>query len=124
MNDNEILHSDRSLNYLDSFITLCKELDIHSDLDIELDNIPVHLKARGDSATLSFDKFGDIFAFARLIKRKYIIDRSSLHSFKELFNKLGITLYLHNHYFGLIGPKSGVIFPSLFKFATPSVKRE
>lgn len=100
-----------------------KKVSVSTQLDIEIDSVPFHLVTKGDSAIISFDSFADAISLFRKIKSTSALKSSRTKDFKNILNSMGLTVYLQNHHFGLIGPKAGLFFPQLFRLLSASGRR-
>ena len=94
-----------------------RKISVSMMLDIEIDQIPFHVLADGDSAVISFDGLSDAIAF--LMRYKAIVSKNNEHFilFNKLLWKIGITVYCQNRHFGFIGPKANLILTKLFTSA-------
>ena len=92
-----------------------RKIKISTNLDIEVDNIPFHLIANGDSVVISFDKFSDALSLFTKTKSLPFSRVAFVHKIKQQLELMGMTVYLQNHHFGLAGPKAGIFFPRLFE---------
>ncbi len=97
---------------------LDKRVSVHSVMDIEINNIPMHVVADGNTAVISFKRIADISAILRILKKHYGFNRETLSSLKAITHKMGLTIYLNNKLLGIAGPKAGFIFPGIIKLLT------
>ena len=85
-------------------------------LDIEINEVPFQLTAKGDSAVISFDRLADAPKILCNIMPDAKYRAKSIEMFNNLFNKLGLTLYIRNHHFGVLGPKANPVYRKLLSF--------
>ena len=91
---------------------------IHSEMDIEINDIPIHVVADGKAAVISFKRFADIRALLKIFQNQYGFTGETLSSLKEITHRMGLTIYLNNKLLGIAGPKAGFIFPRIVKLLT------
>jgi hypothetical protein len=92
-------------------------------LDVEMDQVPFHVFAEGDSAVISFDSLSDAMALLKRYKAIASKNNKQVILFKRVLSKIGITVCYQNHHFGFIGPKANLILSKFFTFATSSKKK-
>ena len=97
---------------------LDNRVSIRSKMDIEIDSIPMHIEADGNTAVISFKRIADISALLKVFKKHYGFNRETLNSLKAFTHKMGLTIYLNNKLIGISGPKAGFIFPGIIKLLT------
>ena len=90
-----------------------KDISVSTHLDIELDAIPFHLVANGDSAIISFDSLTDALSVFRKMRSAKFLKRVNFKKISRALSVMGITVYLQNRHFGLIGAKAGTFLPNL-----------
>jgi len=90
-------------------------VSIHSELDIEVNTIHAHVTVHGNSAVISFNRWGDSLQFFRNIMKVPAMEKMSLRRLNEFLKSTGITIYLQNSSFAVLGPKSGLINAKIFK---------
>ena len=98
--------------------TLDNRIEINAELDIEVNSVPLHLLAHGDSATISFRRIADIPKLLKILKSRHGFDKEKLKSLREVLQKTDITIYLHNKLLGIAGPKAGFFFPRIVSLLT------
>jgi len=92
-------------------------------LDVEVDQIPFHVFADGDSAVISFDSLSDAMTFFSSFKAYASKNNEHVIFFRKLLWKIGMTVCYQNRHFGFIGPKANLIVSKLFTFATSFRKK-
>lgn len=108
----------------DKFMVLQdKSISVSMILDVELDQIPFHVFADGDSAVISFDGLSDAMTFFSRYKAYASRNNEQVILFKELLWKIGITVCYQNRHFGFIGPKANLILFKFFTFASSFGKK-
>lgn len=100
-----------------------RRISVSMMLDIEMNQIPFHVFADGDSAVISFDGLSDAIAFLMRYKAIASKNNEQILLFNKLLWKIGITVCWQNRNFGFIGPKANLILSKLFTFVTSFGKK-
>lgn len=90
-------------------------VSIHSELDIEVNTIQAHVMVHGNSAVISFNRWGDSLRFFRSTMEIPAMENLSLKRLNEFLQSIGLTIYLQNRGFAVLGPRAGLITPKVFK---------
>lgn len=85
-------------------------------LDVEINEVQFHLAAKGDSAVISFDRLSDAPKVLCTILPDAKYRAKSIEMFDNLLNKIGLTIYIRNHHFGVLGPKANPVYRKLISF--------
>ena len=101
-------------SFLDEMIhRLGSHASFSASLDVEMNEVPFHVSAKGDSAIISFDRLPD----ALKVLWNFIPDSkhrtNSFEIFSNVLKKLGLTIYIQNHHFGVLGPKANPLYRKL-----------
>lgn len=102
---------------------LDKRVSVAMMLDVEMDQVPFHLSADGDSAVISFDSFSDAMTLFKKYKATAGDNNEHLVLFKRMLAKIGLTICYRNHHLGFIGPNANLILSKIFSFATSSTRK-
>jgi len=102
---------------------LDRSISVSMMLDIEVNQIPFHVFADGDSAVISFDSYSDAMALFKRYKVFASKNNEQVLLFSKLLSKIGITVCYQNRHFGFIGPKANLILSKFFTFATSFGKK-
>jgi hypothetical protein len=95
-----------------------RRISVAMMLDVEMDQVPFHLLADGDSAVISFDSLTDAMALFRKYKAISSNNNEQVLLFSGLLAKIGLTICYQNRHFGFIGPNAHPILSKFFTFAT------
>ena len=87
-----------------------------ASLDIEMNEVPFHVSAKGDSAVISFDRILDAIKFFRNFTPVSKNPRNSVEMVNNVMKKLSLTLYIQNRHFGVLGPKANPVYSMLLSF--------
>ncbi len=87
-------------------------------LDVEVDQVPFHLIADGDSAVISFDSLSDAIALFKRYKTIASKNNEQVIFFNSVLCNIGLTVCYQNRHFGFIGPKANLLLATFFNFAT------
>lgn len=104
-----------SLKFLE---VLDRRILVSMALDVEMDQVPFHLFADGDSAVISFDSLSDAVALFKRYRAIATNNTEQVILFNRMLEKIGLTICYQNRHFGFIGPKAHMILSKLFVFAT------
>ena len=102
---------------------LDRRISVSMILDVELDKIPFHVFADGDSAVVSFDSLSDAMTFFSRFKAYASKNNEQVILFRKLLWKIGITVCYQSRHFGFIGPKANLILSKFFTFASSFGKK-
>lgn len=87
-----------------------------ASLDIEMNEVPFHVSAKGDSALISFDRLSDAIKFLRNFPPVSKHPRNSVGMVNNVMKKLSLTLYIQNRHFGVLGPKANPVYSMMLSF--------
>ncbi len=96
---------------------------LSSAIDIEVNQIPFHLRAHNGAAVLSFESWSNAFAFLKIVRKSEFAKQIRIRKLQSLLEKVDITFYLQNQRFALIGPRAGLVIPKLLTFASLFVRK-
>lgn len=91
-----------NINRLRDILLIC-------DIEIEVDKIRFHLTSDGSSAVITFNRIAEAFA---LIKKLAEITDSfddKRKGFEEFLRNNGLTIYIQNRHFGILGQNANKI---------------
>jgi len=108
----------------DKFLAvLDRRTSVSMILDVEVDQIPFHVFADGDSAVISFDSLADAMTFFSSFKAYATKNNEQVILFRKLLWKIGITVCYQNRHFGFFGPRANLILSKFFTFASSFGKK-
>ena len=102
---------------------LDRSISVSMMLDIEVNQIPFHVFADGDSAVISFDSLADAMTFFSSFKAYATKNNEQVILFRKLLWKIGITVCYQNRHFGFFGPRANLILSKFFTFASSFGKK-
>ena len=104
-------------SFLDEMIhRLGSHTSYSGSLDVEINEVPFHLTAKGDSAVISFDRLSDAPKVLCTIVPDAKYRAKSIEMFNNVMKKHGLTIYIQNHHFGVLGPKANPVYRKLLSF--------
>ena len=95
---------------------LGSQTSYRGSLDIEMNKVPFHVSANGDSAVISFERISDALKVLRNFIPVSKHRRNSVEMFSNILNKLSFTIYIQNHHFGVLGPRANPVYRMLLNF--------
>jgi len=95
---------------------LGSQTSYRGSLDIEMNKVPFHVSAKGDSAVISFERLSDALKVLRNFIPVSKHRRNSVEMFSNILNKLSFTIYIQNHHFGVLGPRANPVYRMLLNF--------
>ncbi|MGB3211066.1 MAG: hypothetical protein WBB19_10210 [Desulforhopalus sp.] len=97
---------------------LDRRISVSIAMDIEMDRIPFHLTAEGDSAVISFNTFSDALLLLKKFKTLSSRNNEQVVMLQRMLSRLGVTVCYQNRHFAFTGPKANLILSRLFTYAT------
>ena len=92
------------------------ELILSGEICVEVENVTFRLSSHGDSALVSLNGLGDTYRVFRKIRDLFVSSGMQHSSFENTLQRLGITLYLQNYRFGVMGPKANSMLKRFLGF--------
>lgn len=86
---------------------------LNGSLDVEMNRIPFHLHACDGKAILKFKSWSEALAFFTAMKKHVSAAPSIMSDIRHFLHAIGLTIYLQNSKFGIMGPQAGLILPGL-----------
>ena len=80
--------------------------DLSADIKIEVDQVAFRVRAEDDSIMITMKRLSD----ARLLVKKVLLpllgNFAKIEIFEKVLERMNITVYAHNRYLGIIGPRA------------------
>lgn len=89
-------------------------LSIHGDIVIEVDNVTFRVESDGDSALVSFDRVSSLPKLVDKIRIAFFGAGRKQQFYEDILDRIGVTLYVHNRHFGIMGPNSNALLRRAF----------
>ena len=104
-------------SFLDEMINrLGSHTSYHANLDVEMNEVPFHVSAKGDAAIISFDRLSDAWKILSNLTPVSKHRGNSVEMFNDVMKKIGLTIYIQNHHFGVLGPQANPVYRKLLTF--------
>ena len=104
-------------SFLDEMINrLGSHTSYNANLDVEMNEVPFHVSAKGDAAIISFDRLSDAW---KILSNLIPVSKhrgNSVEMFNDVMKKIGLTIYIQNHHFGVLGPQANPVYRKLLIF--------
>ena len=83
--------------------------DLSADMKIEVDQVAFRVRAEDDSIIITMKRLSD----ARLLVKKVLLpllgNSAKIEIFEKVIERMNVTIYVHNRYLGIIGPRANPI---------------
>lgn len=88
------------------------------NMDVELNEVPFHVTAKGDAAVISFDRFSDAWKILPDLIPNSKDRQKSFEMLGTIARKLGLTICIQYRHFGVLGPRENPLYHKLFVLLT------
>lgn len=117
MNSDTPITGCRSQYQLQPDDEIAGEVVLSADIDVEVDDVTFHVSSHDCSALVSFKRLRDSYIISKKVRRLFASSGIQRANFEDNLQRLGITLFLQNHRFGVMGPKANRILRRIFNLA-------
>ncbi|MBM9604145.1 hypothetical protein [Desulfopila inferna] len=100
-----------------------KAPSLSTALDVEFNDIAFHFRAHEGKAILTFENWSNALDFFREMKKLASTAPDTINDIRHFLHAIGLTIYLQNRKFGIIGPQAGYFIPGLLSISTLSSRR-
>ena len=94
------------------------KVELIAELDVEVDQVGFSMSVEGDAVIISVKNIPNTLSLIRKAILPLMKNERRRVAIQKILNKTNMTVYMHNRYFGIYGPKANPILRSLLlKFA-------
>lgn len=90
-----------------------KTPSLSASLRVEFNKIPFCLHSNDGKAILKFKRWSEAVTFFMEMRKYASASPSAIVDIRHLLNAIGLTVYLQNSRFAILGPQAGILLPGL-----------